>query len=370
MSSGRTATLLLLLSAIGGSGSAAAAQCGSALLLEVQAPAVFDAVDLVAPSVARFWEAGAAGTNGSEVGCTTGCTMAAGPLCATGGECIALTGVSWLNAQCSTPGQLPLRTIFLLEQTTADSGGRWAAVNVSRNVADANTDLDAKAAAICGGCSSTLSPYLGGAARPTVTDSLAGGGTLTVTLTWPAPPAQAEALSDGPGLITGYGVHFRTDRGAPPDSTGDRTGWTFAPDTGADGLANGGYSTDMTATVELPVAELSENVSFAIGLSFDGTGDPSSDANTLSSSFLSDASEPLTVPTGCGHPNNLLLENQTVTDTQEIVACLTITAGNGFTVGATGFVTVRAGESVRLDNGFSVETGGRFAVVIDATLAQ
>jgi len=370
MTAGRTRTLLLLLAAFGSAGSAVAAQCGSALLLEVEAPTVFDGVDLVAPSVARFWEAGAGGTNRSDAGCQTGCTIATGALCAAGGECIALTGVSWLNAQCDSPGRLPLRTVFLLEQTTTDSGGRWAAINVSRNPSDANTDLDAKAANICGGCPSLVSPYLAGTGRPTVTDSSAGGGNLTVTLTWPAPPAQAEALSDGPSLITGYGVHYRTDAGAPPASTGERTGWIFAADTGIDGAANGGYSTDTTATVELPLAGLSENVSFAIGLSFDGTGDPSSDPNTLPSSFLSDASDPLPVPTGCGEPDHLVLQNQTVTDSQEFVACLTITAGNAFAVGATGIVTLKAGESVRLDGGFSVETGGRLAVVIDPTLAQ
>lgn len=370
MTTGRTRTLLLFLAAVGGSGSAAAAQCGSALLLEVETPAVFDGVDLVAPSVARFWEAGAAGTNRSDSGCQTGCTMATGALCATGGECVALTGVSWLNAQCDSPGRLPLRTVFLLEQTTTGSGGRWAAINVSRNASNANTDLDSKAANICGGCSSVVSPYLSGSGHPTVTDSLAGGGTLTVTLTWPAPPAQAEALSDAPSLISGYGVHYRTDAGAPPPTTGERTGWIFAADTGADGVANGGYSTDTTATVELPLAGLSENVSFAIGLSFDGTGDPSSDPNTVPSSFLSGASDPLPVPTGCGEPNHLLLENQTVTDTQELIACLTITAGNAFTVGATGIVTLKAGESVRFQSGFSVESGGRLAVVVDPTLAQ
>lgn len=370
MTTGRTRTLLLFLASVGCAGSAAAAQCGSALLLELAAPAVFDGVDLVAPSVARFWEAGAAGTNRSDAGCLAGCTMATGPLCATGGECLALTGVSWLNAQCASPGHLPLRTVFLLEQTTTESGGRWAAISVSRNASDANADLDARAANICGGCASLVSPYLGGSGRPTVTDSLAGGGKLTVTLTWPAPPAQAEALSDGAGLITSYGVHYRSDAGPPPATTGERTGWTFASDTGADGVATGGYSTDTTAIVEIPLAGLSDNVSFAIGLSFDGTGDASSDPNTVPSSFLSDASDPLVVPTGCGEPNHLVLENQTVTDTQELVACLTITAGNAFAVGTTGIVTLEAGESVRLQNGFSVQPGGRLAVVIDPTLAQ
>lgn len=369
MSRGRTTQLLVALAASACAASAVAEECGSALLFEVQPPAVFDVVDLAAPTVVRFWEAGAAGSNGSDSACQTGCTMATGPLCATGGDCIALTGVSWLNAGCSVTGRLPVRTVLLLEQTTADSGGRWAGINVDRNLSDANTDLDSKAANICGGCASVVSPYLGGTGHPTVTDSSSGGGTLTVHLSWSAPNTLAQALSDGSNLVTSYGVHYRTDTGAPPAATGERTGWTFVADGQADGAGLGGYSTDTAATIELPLAALAENVSFAIGLSFDGSGDAGSNADTVASSFLSAASEALTVPTGCGEPNDLLLDGQTIDDTQELVACLTISAGNGFTVAATGDLILRAGGSVRLQNGFSVADGGRLVVVIDPTLA-
>jgi hypothetical protein len=37
---------------------------------------------------------------------------------------------------------------------------------------------------------------------------------------------------------------------------------------------------------------------------------------------------------------------------------------------ATGDLTLRAGESVTLEADFSVEAGGRFAVVIDSTLTD
>ena len=96
----------------------------------------------------------------------------------------------------------------------------------------------------------------------------------------------------------------------------------------------------------------------AIGLSFDGTGDPVADIDTVLSAYLSDQSDPLTVPTACGEANDLVLENQTVNDTQEFVGCLTVTAGNNFTVGTTGDVTFRAGQSVALQGGFSVERVG------------
>jgi len=76
------------------------------------------------------------------------------------------------------------------------------------------------------------------------------------------------------------------------------------------------------------------------------------------------------VPTGCGGPNHLILENQTVNDTQEFVGCLTLTAGNGFVVEANGDVTFRAGEKVVLQDGFSVAAGGRFKIEIDSTLSE
>lgn len=47
-------------------GTALAAQCGSALLLEVAAPAVFAGLDPSSAIVARFWEAGSGGTNYQE----------------------------------------------------------------------------------------------------------------------------------------------------------------------------------------------------------------------------------------------------------------------------------------------------------------
>jgi hypothetical protein len=360
---------LLAITLLAGADAASAAQCGSALLLEVDAPAALDGVDLLAPGVARFWEAGAAGTNRSDDGCQTGCTAATGPLCLGGSDCIALTGVNWLNAPCTVQGHLPLRTVFVLEQTTTDSGGRWAAVNLSRNADDANTDLDAKAATACGGCASVASPYLGGDGLPHVTGSSTGGGMLTVELSWSAPSAAAQMLSDGPNLVTGYGVHYRTDTGPQPASTGDRGGWTLALDVATDGQAHGGFSTDTTATVEIPLAGLEETISFAVALSFDGSGDPTSDVDTVASAYLSAASDPLAVPTGCGEPNELLVENLTVEDVQEIVACLKVIGGNGLVVAPAGSLTLRAGQSIELRDGFSVQSGGTLVLAIDPSLA-
>jgi len=268
---------------------AEASQCGSALLLEVDPPAVLDGVEPLAFSMARFWEAGLGGSNGSDAGCLSGCTLLSGPDCASGTECIALTGVNWLNASCSVAGRLPSRTIFMLEQETADSGGRWAAINLDRNENDANTDLDSKAASICASCTSVLSPYLGGDGRPAVSSSSSVGGTLVVDLVWAPPHAGAQALSNGPNLVTGYGIYYRSDNGTPPPATGDPSGWVRVADSESDGAMNDGYSVDTNASLELTIDNLQENVSFAIGLNFDGTGNPVVDGNTIVSAFLSDS---------------------------------------------------------------------------------
>jgi hypothetical protein len=365
----RRACVLALL-AFGASKRAQAAQCGSALLLEIAPPAVFAGLDPAAAIVARFWEAGSGGSNFDDVGCQAGCAIVSGPLCAGGGNCLAVSGVSWLNASCASPGRLPLRTVFIIEQPTVDSGGRWAAINVDRNAGDANTDLDAKAAAICGGCASSLSPYLGGTGRPAVGGSSTVADNLRLTLSWSAPLSQAQALSNGAGLVSGYGVYYRTYTGTPPPATGAATGWVRVGDLEPDGAANGGFSTNTTATVDIPLAGLLDNVTLSLGPNFDGSGNPTADSNTRVSSFLSDDSDPVAVPTGCGGPNDLVLANQTISGTQEFLACLTITAGDGVVVATTGNATLRAGTSVTLAGGFTVAAGGALAVVIDPTLAE
>lgn len=286
-SSGILTAVVLMVAASSGE----AAQCGSALLLETSAPAVIDGVDPAMPITARFWEAGAAGSNSSDAGCQAGCTILSGGQCAGTGDCVALTGVSWLNGSCVVAGDLPSRTVFVIEQTTIDSGGRWAAINLDANAADANTDLDAKAAVICGGCASDLSPYVGGSGRPEVIDSSVSGEFLTATLSWTEPPAAAQALSNGSELVTSYAVFYRGHESTPPPSTGDPTGWALVADLQADGAANGGFSTDTGALVEVQVPLGIELATFAIALNLDGSGNPSTDPNTVTSAFLSDQSD-------------------------------------------------------------------------------
>lgn len=268
-----------------------AAQCGSALLVEVETPAVFDGFDPASAIAGHFWEVGAGGSNRSAVGCQSGCAFATGAACSISGDCLALTGVTWLNASCSVAGHRPQRTAFVAEQATVDSGGVWAAINLDRNAGDANTDLDAKAAAVCGGCASVASPILGGSGFPQVTNPTLSGAHLTANLSWSAPSAAAQALSNGANLVTSYALLYKVHSGTPPPMIGERTGWIQTPDLDSDGASNGGYSTNTSTSVHVVLPAGSWFVTFAVGLNFDGTGNPASDSNTRPSKYLSDQSD-------------------------------------------------------------------------------
>ena len=272
-------------------GPSGAAQCGSALLVEVSAPAALDGFDPAQPIAGHYWEVGAGGANRGDLGCLSGCTFATGPACLGSGDCVALTGVMWLNANCLVAGHRPQRTAFVAEQSTLDTGGLWAAINLDRNAGDANTDLDAKAATVCGGCASLASPILGGVGYPGVTNPTISGAHLTATLSWSAPAAAAQALSNGSNLLKSYTVLSKVHSGTPPPMTGERSGWTQSSDLEADGAANGGHSTNTTASVDVVLPTGSWFVTFAVGLNFDGTGNATSDANTRPSKFLSDQSD-------------------------------------------------------------------------------
>ena len=57
--------------------------------------------------------------------------------------------------------------------------------------------------------------------------------------------------------------------------------------------------------------------------------------------------------------------HDTITSVETYEACRTITAGPDVAVTFTVSLTLRTGESITLDNGFSVESGGRFTIEID-----
>lgn len=270
----------------------ALAQCGSAVLGEKAMPAVFQGITLGPSTVARAWPGGQLSAVSLTAACDPGCrSFTASPLCDGDGDCTAVSGIEWLNAACGTPGYLPQSSVLLLEAPTAGEGGRWAAIRVGRNAGDANFDLDAAAASICGpSCATLASPYVGGPGQGVEVISAAQvGSTLTVKVGWLAPSPAAQALNQGgSSLVTGYSLYFArsTNSGAtPPVLTGEKTGWTWVADT--DSRQLGGHSTDTRATLAIPLGASSEAVYLAIGLAFDGTGNPDGDANTARSNYIS-----------------------------------------------------------------------------------
>ena len=270
-------------------GSAAAQQpCGSALLAEATAPAVFQGITL-AGSTARMWLAGS-GQVYSASPCSTGCLgLVASPLCEEGGDCIAITGVNWLGSgSCTSAGQRPGRTVLVVEAPTVADGGRWVALNLAANASDANTDLDAAAEALCGpSCFSQASPLIGGEQAISVLRASLTGDVLTLRLGWSGPAGAAEALNDsGSSLVSSFGLYSaRSSAGVPPPATGAKSGFTRADDT--DVMRVGGFSTDTSATIAVDTQGSGESVFVAIGLAFDGSGDPLADASTRESTVVS-----------------------------------------------------------------------------------
>lgn len=267
-----------------------AATCGSVLLYERLGPAVLQGIPLGGATVVRIWEAGSGGANSISSPCTVGCaSLTAAPGCSGASECIAVTGLNWLNGGvCSTAGRRPARTVVLVERTTAAAGGVWAAISVEKNAQDANVDVDARAQAACGaGCASVASPYVGGDQAIVVTSAGVASGTLTMTVAWAAPPGVAQAVNtSGTSLVKSYGIFYRrAPQASPPGATGDKAGWTRVSDT--DGSQTGGYSLNTSATVAIALAGSSDDVYLAVAPNFDGSGNPDTDTSCKKAQYIS-----------------------------------------------------------------------------------
>lgn len=263
------------------------AQCGSSVVGEKATPAVIQGLGSTA--AVRVWAAGQVATASIPDPCAGGGCIAldASGLCEGSGNCIAITGVEWLNGSCGAAGFLPETVVILAESTSADDGGRWAAVRVGHNVGDANVNLDAAQDRICGGCSSVASPVIGGGQHIWVSLVALSGDLLTLGLSWSVPDDQAEALSEsGTSLVTGYSTWVaRAPETTTPTLDGSPSGWTRTED--LDGAQQGGYSTDDQAEIVIDLAGSGDGVWVAVGLVFDGSGDPGSDPNSVASTVIS-----------------------------------------------------------------------------------
>ncbi len=274
-----------LLAALLAAGSAGA-QCGSAVVGESAVPAAIQG--LGSGATVRVWALGEADSASVADPCGGGgCAGFDGsPLCEGGGDCIAVTGVEWLNGTCTTAGHLPPATVIVAEGTTEGDGGLWAAVAGS-NPGDANLDIDALQGRACGGCSSQASPLIGDSQAIGVTVVGQGADGVTLDLAWSAPEGEAEALNEtGTSLVTGYSIWAaRAPADSEPAMTGSPAGWTRVGDT--DASQQDGYSTDTAARVTVALGGSQDPVWVAVGLVYDGSGDPQADATSLASAVIS-----------------------------------------------------------------------------------
>lgn len=266
--------------------SPAGAQCGSSVVAEAAAPAVIQG--LGSGAAVRVWALGHAEEASVPQPCAGGgCVgLDASELCEGGGDCVAVTGIEWLNGSCGTAGFVPGSTVVVAEGQTSGDGGRWAAV-VGSNPGDANLDLDALQERVYGGCWSEASPLIGNGQAVSVAVVGQGADDVTLDLSWSPPEGTAEALNEtGQSLVTGYSIWVaRAPAGSEPAMTGSPVGWSLAAD--GDATQSGGYSTDTQARITVALGGSEDPVWVAVGLVYDGTGDPAADGDSVASAVIS-----------------------------------------------------------------------------------
>jgi hypothetical protein len=76
----------------------------------------------------------------------------------------------------------------------------------------------------------------------------------------------------------------------------------------------------------------------------------------------------VTVGSSCTSAADPVFDSETVSGAESFEGCNTLTAHTNFVVKGSGDATLTAGKKITLGNGFSVESGGTFTAVIDASL--
>lgn len=74
------------------------------------------------------------------------------------------------------------------------------------------------------------------------------------------------------------------------------------------------------------------------------------------------------VGSSCTAASDPVFENDTVTGNEPFLGCNSITAGNNFVVASSGDATFTAGRRITLQNGFSVQSGGKLTAQIDPSM--
>jgi uncharacterized repeat protein (TIGR01451 family) len=150
--------------------------------------------------------------------------------------------------------------------------------------------------------------------------------------------------------------------------------WTCIASGGATCTA-GPVAGDIVDTVDLPVGD---SVTYTAECTIDGaaTGTLENTATVAVPLGITDtdpsnnsATDTDVILGACGFPDQLDLTGMTVDDQQIYQACTSITASDFSVVPPSGDVTLRAGVTVILGDGFVVESGQLLTIDIDAVLA-
>jgi uncharacterized repeat protein (TIGR01451 family) len=165
----------------------------------------------------------------------------------------------------------------------------------------------------------------------------------------------------GPGDVLGATV-------SDPLPAGLACSWSCVPAGGA-ACTDGPVDGDLVDTADLPIGA-SASYTLACQVAADAIGFMTNRAEVIAPPITDEiasgdnaAVDVDEISGPCGHPNGLVLDQQTIDTALEVAACLRVTLGGELEVVAPGHLTVEvAGGSVVLAPGFRVGSGGRLTV--------
>ena len=183
------------------------------------------------------------------------------------------------------------------------------------------------------------------------TTTVTAGGTSTYTIV---------VGNAGPSSVLGASV-----RDLPPAEL--TCSWTCAPSAGAVCTA-GPVGGDLIDSVDLPVGE---SVTYTVEclVDPDAVGTVTNRARVIPPPSVADfdptdneAIDADEVESSCGHPDSVVLDQQTIDTTVEATACSLVTLGGQLEVIAPGVLIVRSGGEVVIQSGFQVGSGAELRV--------
>jgi len=193
----------------------------------------------------------------------------------------AVIDLNWAMAESCEQSSTTPRTIVVFEATGLE-GGRYAVINLADNDLH-DVDIDRAQESLAGAQSRA-----GEIPRPTLDSIGLVEGFYRVALTWRSlnGPEALSDLVDEAGRPTPSVTSYSVWVGAGGARGGSLDSWKRVHDTTAGSI--NGYSIDTAAVVQLPSpAFQGATVRFALGMVFDGKGDPNDGSGSFGTRYVS-----------------------------------------------------------------------------------